>query len=82
MGLYLSHINIFTLKNDNNSLDGYIWRCRSRVPQNDIKLNIRKDSLFEQFRVPIVQLYYLAFFCFTKNTSLLNQFMNVINLVN
>ena len=43
--------NIFALKNDNTSLDGYIWRCRSRVPQYDIKINI---TVFEKFRIPII----------------------------
>ena len=42
----------------------------SRASQHDIKLNIRKDSIFEKFRVPIVQLYYLAFFCFTEKYSI------------
>ena len=32
--------------NDDNSHDGYIWKCRSRVLQHNMKFNKRKKTLY------------------------------------
>ena len=51
-------------------LDKFCWRCRSQNPLHDIKLNIRKNSIYEDIKSPINALYYLTFNCFMKNMSI------------
>ena len=36
----------FKLKEGNKYIDGYAWRCRGRNPPQDIRINIRKDSVW------------------------------------
>ena len=41
--------------------DRLVWRCYKRKPSNDIKIKIRKDSIFEKFQIKIKIFYYLLF---------------------
>ena len=46
---------------DNQKLDNFVWRCRSRNPNHDAKLNLRINSVFEESRCSIHIIYYLYF---------------------
>ena len=55
---------------DNQTLDKYIWRCRSKKPVHDTKINIRNSSILENNRISIQMIYFLLFYCFTEKKSL------------
>lgn len=57
------------LEKNKQYLDNYCWRCRSKNPQHDIKYNIRKNSIFENIKIPLSLIYYLSFKCFIENMS-------------
>ena len=42
----------------------------NRNPPHDVIIHIRKDSIFESFKININILYFLLFFCFTENISI------------
>ena len=50
--------------------DGFIWRCRSNFPKHDIKINIRRESIFENINIPIPVLHFITFYCFLENYSI------------
>ena len=58
------------LVKDNQTLDKYIWRCRSKKPVYDTKINIRNSSILENNRISIQMIYFLLFYCFTEKKSL------------
>ena len=39
--------------NDNSTIDKKIFRCRGNNPKHDIKINIRKNSIYEEFQIPL-----------------------------
>ena len=53
--------------NDNSAIDKKIFRCRGNNPKHDIKINIRKNSIYEEFQIPLFILYYLTLECFPFN---------------
>ena len=55
---------------DNQKLDKFVWRCRSRNPNHDTKLNLRINSVFEESRYSIQIIYFLLFYCFTEKKSI------------
>ena len=55
---------------DNQKLDKYIWRCRSKMPNHDTKINLRIYSVFEDCRYSIQIIYFLLFYCFTEKKSI------------
>ena len=55
---------------DNQKLDNYIWRCRSRNPSGDTKINIRINSTLEDCRYSLQIIYFLLFYCFTEKKSI------------
>ena len=55
---------------DNQKLDKFIWRCRSRNPNHDTKINLRIYSVFEECRYNIQIIYFLLFYCFTEKKSI------------
>ena len=44
---------------DNQKLDKFVWRCRSRNPIHDTKVNLRINSVFEESRYSIQIIYFL-----------------------
>ena len=48
-------------------IDNYCFRCRSKSPIHDIKVNIRNNSIFSDIKIPINVIYNLLFNCFLKN---------------
>ena len=60
---------------DNQTLDKYIWRCGSKKPVHDTKINKKNNSIFENNRISIQMIYFLLFYYFTKKKSL-NMILN------
>ena len=58
---------IMVMVNDNSTIDKKIFRCRGNNPKHDIKINIRKNSIYEEFQIPLFILYYLTLECFIFN---------------
>ena len=63
--------------NDNSTLDRKIFRCRGNNPKHDCKTNIRKDSIYEDFQIPLFILYYLTFECFAFNKSVSKSLLEI-----
>ena len=40
------------LEKNTQFIDNYVWGCRSKNPLNDIKYNIRNNSIFEKIKMP------------------------------
>ena len=57
---------------ENQTVDKLIWRCRSRNPNHDIKINIRKESILEDNHQNIQIIYFLLFYCFSEKKVLCN----------
>ena len=53
--------------NDNSTIDKKIFRCSGNNPDHDSKINIRKNSIYEGFQIPLFILYYLTLECFPFN---------------
>ena len=60
-----------TIVKDNQKMDNYIWRCRSRNPSHDTKINIRINSTLEDCRYSLQIIYFLLFYCFTEKKVLI-----------
>ena len=60
------------LEKNNIYLDKFCWHSRSPNPMHDIKLNLRKNSIYEEIKSPISVLYYLTFIWFIKMKALIN----------
>ena len=65
------------IANDNSTLDKKIFRCRGNNPSHDCKINIRKDSVYEGFQIPLFILYYLTFECFAFNKSVSKSLLEI-----
>lgn len=57
-----------------NAIDKLVWRCHKLKSPHDVKIHIRKDSIFESFKINITILYFLLFFFFTENISINNSY--------
>ena len=58
-------------------IDGKIWRCKKKGNDpHDIKLNIRKGSIFEDIKADIRILYFLIFYNFVENKSVKESYIN------
>ena len=57
-------------------IDNYCFRCRSKSPIHDIKVNIRNNSIFSDIKIPINVIYNLLFNCFLKNIGINKSFIN------
>lgn len=68
------------LENDNQYLDKKVWRCRSKNPKHDVKRNIRVNSVYEIFNVPLFILYFLTFECFSLNKKINKSLIDVKDL--
>ena len=62
--------NAMNMCKKGDAIDRLVWRCHKRKPAHDIKINIRKDSIFEAFQIKIPILYFLLFFCFSENVGI------------
>ena len=60
---------IMVMVNDNSTIDKKIFRCRGNNPIHDSKINIRKNSIYEGFQIPLYILYYLTLECFPFNVG-------------
>ena len=67
--------NIMKIENNNSFLDKIMFRCRSKNPSHDIKINIRKDSIFENVRMSLVSIYFLIYECFINNKSIAKSYI-------
>lgn len=76
------------LENNNNYIDKYCLGCRGKKPLHDIKVNIRKNSVFEDLRTPKKIIHYLAFHCFLKricikkSLNIITDFFHVLKIDN
>ena len=59
-----------------------VWRFTSRQPPHDVKVNIRKDSIFESSRLPIQILYFLIYFWFGENKRVNSSVIEYNNFCN
>ena len=59
-----------TMVIEKSVIDKKIFRCRGNCPKHDCKINIRKNSIYEGFQMPLFFLYYLTLECFPFNKSL------------
>ena len=67
--------NLMHLEENSSYIDKKIWRCRSKtLPSHDIKINIRKNSIFENLKISLQVIYFLSFVCFTENYSIEKSF--------
>ena len=73
------------LVHSNESIDKIIWRCIGSSPKHDVKIGIKKGSIYEDIKVSMNILYYLTYSCFLKNMSIrkskieINRFSDVMN---
>ena len=67
---------------DKQKIDNYVWRCRSNNPSHDIKINIRANSKFEDYRYSIQMIYFLLFYYFTGKKILMSLYRKVRNFQN
>ena len=63
-------LSVMNIVKDPNKTDKLIWRYQKHKPPHDIKINLRKDQIFEGLLEKIQILYFVTFFCFTENMSL------------
>ena len=65
------------LVKNKHRIDGKIWRSRNKGDdKHDIKLNIRKGSIFENIKTDIRLLYFILFFNFIENKSIKDTYNN------
>ena len=64
----------FKLVNQNSALDKKIWRCRFNG--NDIKIGIRKYSIYENSQVNIQIFYFIIFHCLIERKSIEQTFID------
>ena len=65
------------LVNIKNRIDGKIWRCKKKgLEPHDIKVNIRNNSIFSNFKTDIRILYFLLFYNFVDNKSVKDSYLN------
>ena len=69
---------LMKLVTNKHRVDREMWRCTiKRSNKYDIKLNIRKGSMFEKFKTGIRILYYLLFYHFVENKGVKKSYRNV-----
>ena len=61
---------IMKLEKSNQYMDNYVFRCRSKQPNHDIKINIRSESSFENIKIKLNVIHYLIFYCFIGRKSI------------
>ena len=72
--------NIYmTVEYNNNYLDKRIWRCRSKALKQDIKINIRSNSIYENIKINLKIIYFITFYCFINNYSIESTLIEVNN---
>ena len=65
------------LVNIKKRIDGKIWRCKKKgLEPHDIKVNIRNNSIFSNFKTDIRILYFLLFYNFVENKSVKDSYLN------
>ena len=60
-------------------IDDYVFRCRANNPNHDIKINLRKNSIFENIKLNINTIHYLIYKCFLENYSLDTTYTRIHN---
>ena len=72
--VYEHPMNLVNLK---KRIDGKIWRCKKKgLEPHDIKVNIRNNSIFSNFKTDIRILYFLLFYNFVENKSVKDSYLN------
>ena len=61
--------NMCQFVKDKQFIVGYVWRCRGVGGNNDVKINLRKNSCLENLHINIKTLYFLIFHCFSEGKS-------------
>lgn len=61
---------IMKFEKNSHYINDYVFRYRSNLSKHDIKLNICKNSIFENIKIEINTMYYLIYKCFLENKSL------------
>ena len=61
---------IMLLQKNKQYLDRFCFRCRSKAPPHDVKINIHKNSIFSDTKISINVIYNLIFNCFLKNMGI------------
>ena len=67
------------LEKNSQYIDEYVFRCRSKYPNHDIKINLRKNSIFENIKLDINTIHYLIYKCFLENYSLDTTYTRIHN---
>ena len=67
---------IMTLQKNKQYIERFCFRCRSKAPVHDIKVNLRNNSIFDEIKIPINVIYNLIFNCFIKNMSIQKAYIN------
>ena len=67
------------LEKSKNYMDEKVWRCRTKQIIHDEKINIRKNSVFEDINISLPISYFLLFYCFIEKYSLDKSFIEVNN---
>lgn len=70
---------IFGIINQNSALDKKIWRCH--LNGHEIKISIRKYSIFENSQVNIQILYFISFHCLIERKSIEQTFIDTNEFV-
>ena len=65
------------LQKNKQYLDRFCFRCRSKAPPHDVKVNIRKNSIFSDIKIPINVIYNLTFNCFLKNMGINKSYIKI-----
>ena len=60
-------------------IDDYVFRCRVNNPNHDIKINLSKNSIFENIKLNINTIHYLIYNCFLENYSLDTPYTRIHN---
>ena len=57
----LNRVNNILFMKDNQKIDNFIQRYRSKDPSHNIEINMRDNSKFEDYRFDIQMIYFLLF---------------------
>ena len=50
-------------------LDRECFRCKKSNPSHDIKINLRKNSIFEEIKMNLISIFFIIYECFLNNIS-------------
>ena len=60
---------LMNLVKENAFLDRQCFRCKKSNPKHDVKINIRKDTIFENIKINLISIYFIIYECLLNNLS-------------